>query len=596
MTFVSQASHFTARGQGYFIGLDSGAATIKTLSPKTGDKEQLLSIEFPGGQKVTAVPGRKLSGVVNYITGNDPHKWQIGLPTVDRVTYPAVYPGIDVVYYGNQQQLEFDLVVKPGADPRAIRMKIRGGGKLSINPDGALRVDDLDGLRISLPKIYQEANGARKNIAGHFSLRGTDEVAFRIDAWDRTRPLIIDPAIVYSRLLTGGLGNSEGSGIAVDPSGNVIVTGDTSAADFPRVNSASANAGGTDGFISKLSSDGASLIYSTVFGGLGTDTPHSLAVDSTGAAWVTGSTNSSDFPLTGSAQVNYGDGFLLKVDNAGVPVFSTFVGYRSTTPYSIAVDPAGNSYVTGSTSVGFPTTPGAIQPSIQGTHAFVSKYSPSGQVLYATLLGGSSQSFNSGQDFGYGIAADSSGDAYITGMTSSPNFVGAPGGGAQTTNQGNNDAFVAKLNADGSALLYFTFLGGSGSEQGNAITVDASLNAYVTGQTNSADLPVSNAAQAAPGGFVDAFVAKLNPSGNAFSYVTLLGGSRRDYGKAIAADPSGNVYVTGSTESPDFPLVSPVQGTIAGNTTSLFSSTDGGATWTPADTRIPGRVFDISMN
>ena len=291
LAFVKQGNQFSARGQGYFIGLDSGTATIQVVSQKTGDTERFVSIGFPGGQNAAPVPGPKLSGVVNYITGKDPQKWQIGLPTVDRVTYPEVYPGIDVVYYGNQQQLEFDLVVKPGADPRAIRMKVRGGGRLSIDSDGALEVGSVEGLRIALPKIYQEASGIRKNIAGHFSIRGTDEVAFHVDAWDRTRPLIIDPTIVYSTLLGGALSGTSSVGIAIDSSRNVLIAGYTSSADFPTVNAAQTNYAGTDAFVSKLNPDGTALIYSTFFGGTFRDAATAIAVDSTGAAWVTGSSS-----------------------------------------------------------------------------------------------------------------------------------------------------------------------------------------------------------------------------------------------------------------------------------------------------------------
>ncbi len=587
LSFVRQGDSFRARGQGYSIGLEAGTASIQALS---GSQPRSISIGFAGAQKAMPVEGKKLSGVVNFISGNDRRKWQIGLPTFDRVTYPELYPGIDVVYYGNQQQLEFDLVVRPGADPRAIRMKVQGGGKLLIDHDGALEIAGLPGLRIRLPKIYQEVNGSRKPVAGHFSIREKDEVGLDVQGWNRASTLVIDPSIAWSTVLGGGLGTSSAVGIAVDPSQNVLVVGYTTSSDFPLVNPTRTNPAFTDGFVSKLNPNGTALIYSTFFGGNGTDTPRGVVIDSAGAAWITGSTTSGDFPLVNAAQSISGNSFLMKIGQSGSPLFSTYLGRGGSYAYAVATDPSGNGYVTGYATLGFPTTAGVLQSSTTGTHAFVSKYSPTGSIIYATMLGGS------GADYPYGIAADSDGDAYVTGLTSSSSFTGAPAGGAQTTNQGNGDGFVAKLKSDGTALLYFTFLGGTSADEGLAITVDSSLNAYVAGQTASAGLATTGAAQTKKGGATDGFIAKLNPAGSTFSYLTYLGGSRQDYPKAIAPDGAGNIYVTGSTESTDFPVVSPVQPAIGPSTTALFSTRDAGATWAPADSGIPGAVFDISFN
>jgi uncharacterized protein (TIGR03437 family) len=590
LAFVKQGARYLARGQGYFIGLDGGAATIHTVSGERGRSgEAAVSVSFAGGRRTAAIEGRRLSGVVNYISGDSPKKWQIGLPTVDRVTYPEVYRGIDVVYYGNQQQLEFDLVLKPGADPRAIRMKVQGGGKLAIDGHGALTIGGVDGLRIGLPGIYQDLNGVRKAIAGHFAIRGNDEVAFQVENWDRRLALIIDPTIVYSTLLGGGLGSSSGQAIAVDSSHNVLIAGNTTAADFPTVNAAS-DYGPYNGFVSKLNTDGTGFIYSTFFGGGGTENFRGMAVDSAGSAWVTGFTNAFDFPLVNAAQSNPASAFVAKLDQSGVPQFSTYLGNMSCSIQGIAVDPGGNAYVTGSTYNGFPTTAGALQSSTNGSHSFVAKYSPSGAMVFSTMLGGS------GQDYAYGIAADSNGDAYVTGITSSSSFVGAPAGGAQSSNAGNGDAFVTKLKSDGSALLYFTFLGGSSSDAGTAVGVDASLNAYIAGTTSSTGLATTGAAQTTPGGATDGFIAKLNPAGNAFSYITYLGGARQDYPKSLAIDPTGNVYLTGSTESPDFPLVSAVDPVLGASTSSLYTTNDSGETWSVSDSNIPGAVLDLSPN
>ena len=242
---------FVARGQGYAVGLDSGKVSIGVAA--SGGTSRAVSLEFSGARRSRAVPGAELPGKINYYLGNDPRKWRIGLPTYDRVTYREVYPGIDVVYYGNQQQLEFDLVVKPGADPEAVRLKVGGVGRLSIDDSGGLVLGD--GLRLALPRIYQEVDGAKKAVPGHYRIAGRDEVAFRTDPWDHTRPLVIDPTIVYSAL---ALASSGGDAIALDSLGNIIIGGYTFAADFPTVNAAQNQRKGTreDGFVTKINAAG----------------------------------------------------------------------------------------------------------------------------------------------------------------------------------------------------------------------------------------------------------------------------------------------------------------------------------------------------
>ncbi len=526
VAFVKQGKTFQARGQGYGIRLDSGRADIRLLSSGGGTShfaDRSLSIEFAGKQISAAAPDHELSGKINYISGNDPQKWQIGLSTFGRVTYPEIYPGIDVVYYGNQQELEFDLVVKPGADPGAVRMTVRGGGTLSIDHSGALRGGD--DLRIGLPGIYQEVNGTRKAIAGHFSITGNNEVAFGNDRWDRTKPLVIDPTITYSNLLGGGLGSSTGTGIALDSSRNILIAGSTSASDFPTVNAVQSNYTGNAGFISKIDPSGKTLIYSTYIGGsFGGSTAFSaIAADSTGAAWATGTTTYNSFPLVHAMQSS-GNGALVKLDSAGVLQFSTYLGGSADRGNGIAVDSAGNAYVTGTTYGGFPGATGSPSNFSSAADVFVAKFSSTGLLVFATVLGGT------GQDFGNAITVDAGGNPYVTGYSTSSAFTGAPGGGAQPANNGNGDAFVAKMRPDGSSLLYFTFLGGTSSDQGTAIGVDSSLNAYaLAGKPVQKASRPPGAAQTALAGATDGFIAKLSPAGNAFNYITYVGGSRQDY-------------------------------------------------------------------
>ena len=595
---------YVARGQGYTVGIDGTKAIIGVVSEQGEGKDvrrHAVSLEFAGAKRVAASPGPELPGKVNRILGKDPSKWEIGRSTYGKVVYSGIYPGIDVAYYGNQQQLEFDLVVKPGADPRAIRLKLRGAGKLSVDSSGALDLGEAaGGLRVALPRIYQDVNGTKKSVAGHFAIVGRDEVAFRVDRWDRRRALVIDPTIVYSAIFGGGLASSGGYGIRVDGSGNIVIAGHTYAADFPTLNAAQNGFGGNNAnhaFVSKINPAGTAFIYSTYLGGSSFDDARGLALDSSGSAWITGYTQSSDFPLLNASQTALGgtaDAFVAKLSPAGTLQFSTFLGGSSSDyGYGIAVDSSGNAYVSGYSNGGvFPTTSGVVSPSNSGsTDAFIAKYSPAGAVLYSTLLGGSST------DIALAIAVDSTGNAYITGYSYSSTFTGAPSGGAQTTNQSNGDAFVVKLNANATALLYFTFLGGSGNDQGKAIAVDSSTgSAYIAGLTASAGLATAGAAQTTIGGASDGFIAKLNASGTAFNYVTYLGGSRNDYLTALAIDGSGNAYVSGYTESVNLPTASALQPALPGNGVSLFNSSSSGAVWSPFDANIPGAVTDISIN
>ncbi len=385
----------------------------------------------------------------------------------------------------------------------------------------------------------------------------------------------------------------------MDSTGNILLAGQTAATDFPAVNATQGNLNGhangvPDGFVAKIDKSGAALVYSTYLGGSDIDVFQRLALDSNGSAWVTGQTQSRDFPVLNAAQAVYGgggDAVVAKLDQYGALLFSSYLGGPSyDAGIGVAVDRFGSAYVSGSSSGSFPTTPGTLQPPASSPKVFVTKYAPAGSIVYSTLLGGDED------DEGGAIAVDSGGNAYITGFSASSTFTGAPAGGAQPNNNGNEDAFVAKLNPNGTGLTYFTFLGGSGLDEGIGIAVDSLGNAYVAGQTGSAGLATPGAAQTASAGGTKGFVAKLNPAGAAFEYLTYIGGTRSDYLNAMALDASGNVYVAGRTESVNFPLVSALQSTLPGNTTSLFSSTDSGGTWTASDSNIPGVVSGISLN
>ncbi len=413
-----------------------------------------------------------------------------------------------------------------------------------------------DEIRWHKPVVYQEKNGTRQEIAAHYSVTDTNRVGFEVARYDTRRPLYIDP-LIYSTYL-GGNGSDGSFGIAVDSAGNAYVTGGTSSTNFPTVNPLQPTyGGGGDAFVAKINPSGSALVYSTYLGGSSYECGESIAVDSAGNAYVTGGTSSTNFPTVNPLQPTYGggedDAFVAKINPQGSAlVYSTYLGGSSHDfGDGIAVDSAGDAYVTGNTtSTNFPTTPGTFQTNFGGGwDAFVAKINPEGSALvYSTYLGGSSY------DYGQGIAVDSAGNAYVIGGTSSTNFPTTPGT-FQTNFGGGWDAFVAKINPEGSALVYSTYLGGSGSDTGEGIAVDSAGNAYVTGGTNSIDFPVTPGAfQTTNHGSNDAYVTKLNSTGSALVYSTYLGGGNTESPNGIAVDSSGNAYVVGTTYSNDFPI------------------------------------------
>jgi hypothetical protein len=589
---------FLERGAGHILFLTPSEAVLVFTKREQTKREQTATARLrgarlrpAGGGRVTSVTLRmtfvganpaprlvgteELPGRANYFIGNDPGKWRSNVPTYAKVQYKDVYPGIDLVYYGNQRQLEYDFVVSPGADPNRIRISFQGTDKLEVDAEGDLVLHTAAGpIRQRKPVIYQEVVGARREVSGGYALKGAHQVGFQVAMYDPSRPLVIDPALFYSTYL-GGSGDDFGDGIAVDTSGNAYVTGQTASTNFPTTaGAAQSTFGGVNGFgygdafVTKLDPTGSALVYSTYLGGSGDERGNGIALDAAGNAYIVGFTNSTNFPTTpGAFQTTYRggsfDAFVAKLDAAGSTlVYATYLGGNSFDfGDAIAVDLAGSAYVTGSTdSTNFPTTVGAFQPAFGGTgplgvgDAFVAKLNPTGSALvYSTYLGGS------GDDAGTGIAVDPTGSAYVGGNTHSTNFPTTPGAFQSAFGGGPFDAFVARLDPVGAVLVYSTYLGGSGDDEGFGLAIDASGNVYVTGSTTSTNFPTTPGAfQTSFGGvgssgFGDAFVTELNPTGSALVYSTYLGGSDDDAGASIALDTSGNAYVTGWTASSNFP-------------------------------------------
>jgi len=575
---------FLSRTSGYSLFLTGDEAVLTLHGSKPHTNNATLAAASHTSQSGVVAPGAgavlrmklrnanpaakvtgsdELPGTSNYFIGNDPAKWRSGVPTYAKVKYAGVYSGIDLVYYGNERQLEYDFILAPGSDPHRIAFDVRGAKPIRRDARGDLVLNLSKGeIRWHRPVAYQEKDGSRQLVAARYTITGTNRVGFEVAAYDSSKPLYIDP-LIYSTYL-GGSELDLGYSIAVDSAGSAYVTGMTSSTDFPTTPGAFQTAlnGSTNLFVAKLNPTGTALVYSTYLGGNGGDVGRGVAVDNSGNAYVTGMTSSTDFPTTpGAFQTTLNsptNAFVAKLNRSGSAlVYSTYLGGNGgDVGEGVAVDGAENAYVTGFTnSTDFPTTPGAFQATPSGsTDAFVAKLNPKGSALvYSTYLGGKEE------DEGYGIAVDSAGEVYVTGWTSSTDF---PTMNPLQLSYGGSDgdAFVTKFNAAGSALVYSTYLGGSGTDIGLGIVVDAGRNAYVTGETNSTNLPTMHPFQPAKsGGRTDAFVSKINPSGSALVYSTYLGGALQDTGYGIAVDSGGLAYISGVTCSRDFPTLNPLQ-------------------------------------
>ncbi len=523
-----------------------------------------------------------LEGKVNYLQGNDPAKWRTDIPTWQAVVYREAYPGIDLKFYGNGRQVEYDVIVRPGADPGRVQFQCRGarGLKLLENGDLSIQLSGGGELVQKKPLIYQEIGGRRVIREGSFELargRGACGYGFAVAAYNKDHPLIIDPVLVYSTYLGGGASewpkrnDDRANGIAVDQAGCAYITGYTGTSDFPTQNPLQTQLkSGTHAFVAKLSAAGNALVYATYLGGSMLDSGAGIAVDQAGCAYVTGKTCSNDFPVKNPLQAQLKgnvDAFVAKLSAAGNDlVYATYLGGTSDEyGQGIAVDQAGCAYVTGEThSTNFPTKKPLQAKRKSSTDAFVAKLTPDGNALvYATYLGGGNI------DSGRGIAVDQAGCAYVTGVTESANFPTKKP--LQAKRKGESDAFVAKFSAAGNALVYATYLGGTNDEDGHGIAVDQAGCAYVTGYTSSNDFPVKNPLQAQLKGNADAFVAKFSADGKALVYASYLGGSRHEYGFGIAVDQAGCAYVTGLTDSDDFPTQNPLQAQLKGETDAFVA-------------------------
>jgi Beta-propeller repeat/HYDIN/CFA65/VesB-like, Ig-like domain/Abnormal spindle-like microcephaly-assoc'd, ASPM-SPD-2-Hydin len=581
---------FSARGQGYTLFLTSDEAVLELK--KSGVRSQkseggaggpasrkhlpaatdFLRLTLTGANAhARAVGVSPLQGESNYFIGNNPAQWVRHVPSYAKVRYAQVYPGVDQIYYGNQGSMETDFVVNPESHPESIRLNLEGARKLALNAQGDLVVSVGDGeVRFKRPVAYQEEAGRRQTVEVGYTLAGNQEVKFSVGQYDHQSALVIDPVLIYSTYL-GGAGGDAAYGIAVDKAGEAFVTGTTGSNNFPTTSAAQTSyAGDGDVFVVKLTAAGTGVLYSTYLGGGGADTGTSIVIDDAGNAYVAGKTTSSDFPVTaGAFQTVYGgggDGFITKLGPAGANIlYSSFLGGTAADSVTaVAIDSAGSAYLTGSTQSGDFPTKNPLQIGndgctvVNGTLActsdvFVTKVSADGtSMVYSTYLGGSDA------DNGQGIVVDPSGNVYVTGYTYSTDF---PTQNAfQSSNRGGADAFLAELNASGTGLIFSTYFGGTGLDRAFGLAMDATGDLYIAGDSNSVDFPVSDKAiQSKNNGQGDAFICKFTPGATAVVFSTLLGGSGVDQATSIALDASGNAYVTGFTNSSDFLTADPLQ-------------------------------------
>lgn len=565
---AASSAQFVSAGSGYRLLLSPTESQL--VAHRNSKEGRTLRMQL-----LNADPSAEMHGLdplatrANYFIGNNPSKWHTNVPTFARVICEKVYPGVDMIYYGNQRELEYDFVVAPGADPDNIRLRFECAQKTAVDAEGNLIVQAGNTeVRHKKPVAFQEWDGERREVPVDFDLLADGTAGFHIGDYDKSRELVIDPVLVFSTYL-GGSAADFGRGVFVDTAGRVYVLGDSRSSDFTH-----GTADNSDIFIGTFTPDGGAFGY-TFFGGSKDEIASGLAVDSDGNTYISGTTQSNN--LAGSHSINPvlsgpSDAFVIKLNpTSGLFFYSTLVGGSGDEEgVSVAIDGAGNAYISGrTTSADFPTA-NAIQSTYGGgdSDAFVSKIAPDGaSLVYSTYLGGSDTENLAKR---CGIAVDSAGNAYVAGDTRSGDFpVNNALRSSKTGSASSLDAYASKIDPTGAAFVYSTYLGGGEDDSGLGVATDSAGNAYVTGRTRSASFTGSSSTRALAG-TTDAFVAKLNATGSAISYLTFIGGANGDESaNAIVVDASNNAFVTGSA-GPGFTTVKSVQSYFSGGNDDAF--------------------------
>ena len=580
-------------------------------------KSTALAIDLVGAAANPVILGEQaLHTTINYFIGRDPSKWRRNVPTYSKIRYRNVYPGIDLVYYGNDRRVEYDFDLAPGADATQIQFSVRGADSLNVAPSGDLLLTKgVHELRFQTPVLYQEINGARTRVPGTYVLGDSTHVGFEVGSYDKTKPLVIDPVLVYSTFL-GGSGDDFSNGIAVDSSGDAYVVGLTDSPDFP-ASIGSYNPTQFRMFLTKLDPTGSSLLFADYFGGTsGGDEAYAMALDSSGNAFVTGGATSSDFPVVNAFQNTLSgsqDAFLVKLSADGSSIlYSTYLGgSNSQFANSVSVDPAGEAVIAGVTqSTDFPLF-NAYQSSISadqfgdwGVYGFLTKFAANGTPLvYSTYLAGNT--LNSGSCTGcfpdseiMGVVTDASGDAYVTGNTTTTNFP-VTSSALTTTFPGyslSSSGFVSEFDTSG-VIVYSTYLGGLSSTFLNAIAVDTTGSAYVTGfdiANDSFPIVTTSICDPSVAACNGAIIAKLDPTGSSLVYSTFLGTSNNMEGQAIQVDASGDAFIVGSDVQ--FDLSNPIEGYAGGNGDVVIAEIDPTATTLLMATFLGGQGWEAAAD
>jgi RHS repeat-associated protein len=569
----------------------------------------VVRLRYVGASPTATLAGTlSLPGRTNYLLGNNRSHWRTNLPTYAGLVYQRLYPGIDLHYTGTDGQLKGTYIVAAGADPSRIRWSYAGAQDVRVDRDGNLvitlpappsPISSTETLTSTLieraPIAWQTINEREVAVPVSYVVEPDGSVRFALGAYNPSRPLTIDPTLIYSTYL-GGSGQDVGAAVVVDAQGNTYITGSTSAANFPTTSTQIGVGGSIDVFVAKLSPSGSAFLYTTYLGGSADDEGDDLVVNNQGMVTLSVATSSTNFPTQSPNQASNGGGehdtVVARLNTAGNGlVYSTYLGGSGAERgWGLAQDGDGAVYVAGRTdSPNFPTTTGAYDEDCgsdgtcdfdgeaTNTDAFVTKLEWNGSALsygYSTFIG------DSGEENAFDIALDSQKNAYITGIAG--NVFPTTTGAWQTTPIGDSDAFVSKLNADGDDLLYSTYLGGTRGDVGSGIRVNAAYEAFVVGGTSSADMTTTVGAYDEDCGSdgtcdfdgsvyeSDGFVTKLNAAGSGLVYSTYLGGGSGDDAYAIVVDDAGNAYVSGQTSSTDFPVLLAAQGVYGGGLSDRF--------------------------